>query len=313
MKLLKTHQIVAACPLLAVAPLVSAKLLLYEGFDYASPSSLVGQNGGDWDATRAWEVGGASNGGINAATVVNGLTLSDYPVTGNAAQVVNNHNGASGGGTYAPFIAGRQLPSTLTTPSGTDIWVSFLFEQDESGSFANESQLSFGSAVDSTQQLMQSRFATQFGDNSPDNVAVGVTNGIGTSSDAVVFLDTTYLIVSKFTNINGATFSSNTATMWVLEASDWDAIKGAPFTEAVLDANNLAKVTDAPGNTFVVNLTSNDYLRLNTRTGFGINNRVEYDEIRVGTTLDSVLVPEPGVLALVGLGGASLMRRGRRD
>ncbi|MEL7303994.1 MAG: hypothetical protein AAGJ53_09910, partial [Pseudomonadota bacterium] len=174
MKVLSTRQIVSACPLLAVAPLVSGELLLYEGFDYATSSNLVGQNGGDWDATRAWQTAGSSNGSINAATVVTGLSLSDYPVTGNAGQVVNNHNSGSN---YAPFIAGRQLPATLSTPSGSDVWVSFLFQQDESGSFANESQLSFGQTIDSTQQFMQSRFLTLFGDNAPDNVSVGVTNG----------------------------------------------------------------------------------------------------------------------------------------
>lgn len=99
----------AATVLAAVAmPPVSAELLLYEGFDYAVSSNLVGQNGGDWDTSRAWTTGGPSNGNINAATVVTGLTFSDYAVIGNAAQVVNNHNDASNS---AAFAAGRQLPS----------------------------------------------------------------------------------------------------------------------------------------------------------------------------------------------------------
>ncbi|MEM6391493.1 MAG: PEP-CTERM sorting domain-containing protein [Planctomycetota bacterium] len=290
-------------------PPTSAELLLYEGFDYAVSSNLVGQNGGDWDPTRAWTTGGPSNGSINAATVVNGLTFSDYAVTGNAAQVVNNHNGS---GPYQSFNAGRQLPSGFSTPAGSDIWVSFLFNQDENGSFANETGLTFADSVDNVQRKLQSRTVTLFGDNNPDNAAVGADNGVGTSSGAVIAQDTTYLAVSKFTNVNGPTFSSNTGTMWVLEASDWDAIKTGPLDEAALDANNLLKVDHAPGNTFVVDLTSDDFLRLDTVTGFGINNRAEFDEIRVGTTLDSVVViPEPSSILLAALGGLAMLGRRR--
>ncbi|MEM6334145.1 MAG: PEP-CTERM sorting domain-containing protein [Planctomycetota bacterium] len=294
---------------LVAAPSASATLLLYEGFDYAVSSNLVGQNGGDWDATRAWTTGGASNGSINGASVVTGLTLSDYPVTGGAAQVVNNHNGD---GPYQGFNAARQLPSDFTTPASTDLWVSFLFNQDESGSFANETGLTFADSVDNVQRKLQSRTITLFGDNNPDNAAVGADNGVGTSSGAVIAADVTYLAVSKFTNVNGPTFSSNAATMWILEAADWDAIKGAAITEAALDANSLAKVDHAPGNTFVVGLTSDDYLRLDTVTGFGINNRAEFDEIRVGTTLDSVVVvPEPGSAILAAVGCVALLGRRR--
>ncbi|MEM6550570.1 MAG: PEP-CTERM sorting domain-containing protein [Planctomycetota bacterium] len=296
---------------LVLAPSVSADLLFYEGFDYAVSSNLVGQNGGDWDPTRAWTTGGASNGSINAATVVNGLTFSDYAVTGNAAQVVNNHNGT---GPYQAFNAARQLPTGFTTPSGSDVWVSFLFNQDENASFANETGLTFSTSADNIQQKLQSRTITLFGDDNPDNVAVGPTNGVGASSGAVIAQDTTYLAVSKFTNLNGPTFSSNTGTMWILEAADWDAIKTAAITEAALDANNLAKVEHSPNNTFVATLTSDDFLRLNTVTGFGINNRAEFDEIRVGTTLDSVVViPEPASALLVTLGGLAMLGRRRRS
>ncbi|MEM1211623.1 MAG: PEP-CTERM sorting domain-containing protein [Planctomycetota bacterium] len=300
-----------AVMLLTLAPPASASLLFYEGFDYAVSSNLVGQNGGEWDPTRPWTSGGPSNGSINATTVVNGLTLSDYPVLGNAAQVVNNHNSGS---TYEAFAAGRQLPSTFAPPSGSDIWVSFLFNQDESGSFANETGVTFATAVDSIQQKLQSRPVTTFGGNNPDNAAVGPTNGVGASSPAVIAQDVTYLAISKFTNINGPTFSSNTGTMWILEASDWDAIKTSVLNESSLDANNLAKVEHSPDNTFVATLTNDDFLRLNLVTAFGINNRADFDEIRVGTTLGSVaVIPEPSSALLAALGSLAMLGRRRRS
>ncbi len=284
--------------------------MLYEGFDYQVGQSLVGQNGGNWDATRAWATGGWSNGSINAANIVPGLTLSDYPVLGNAVELVNNNND---GGNYNAFIAGRQLPSTLSVPSGSDVFVSFLFQQRQSGSFANETHLSLAGAPFSGGQKMISRPVTLFGDNNPDNAAVGADNGTGSASANLVQTNTTYLVVSKFTNLNGPTFSSNTATMWMLRASDWDAIKLGPIDESVLDVNSLLKVTHHPGNTFVVTLGADDYMRLWTVTAFGINNRTAFDEIKMGTALDQVIapIPEPATLGLLTLGGLLLLPRRR--
>ncbi len=284
--------------------------MLYEGFDYQVGQSLVGLNGGTWDTTRAWATGGWSNGSINAANIVAGLTLSDYPVLGNAVELVNNNND---GGNYNAFIAGRQLPSTLSVPSGSDLFVSFLFQQRQSGSFANESHLSIADAPFSGGQKLQSRPVTLFGDNAPDNAAVGADNGTGSASGNLVQANTTYLVISKFTNLNGPTFSSNTGTMWMLRASDWDAIKLGPINESVLDVNSLLKVTHQPNNTFVVNLGADDYMRLWTVSAFGINNRVAFDEIKMGSALDQVItpIPEPATLGLLTLGGLLLMPRRR--
>ncbi|MEM8494463.1 MAG: hypothetical protein AAF916_05515 [Planctomycetota bacterium] len=302
------HGIFGLSLLAASASPASAELILYEPFDYTFGGALVGEAGGTWDPTRAWQVGGPSNGSINDALIASGLTLSDYTVTGNAAQVVQNHNGSP---TYQQFAAGRQLPSTLNVSAGSDVWLSFLFNQDQEGSFANQSQVNFGEQIGAGTLKMVSRFVTQFGDNNPDNAAVGPANGVGAGSGALIQQDTTYLAVSRFTNINGPTFSSNEATMWILEASDWDAIKGGPIDATALDNNSLLRVDQAPGNTFVVGLTTADYLQLNVSTGFGINNRASFDELRLGTTLDSVLIPEPASAALAGLGLFLLASRRR--
>ncbi|MEM1098646.1 MAG: hypothetical protein AAGH92_07650 [Planctomycetota bacterium] len=302
------HGIFGLSLLAASASPASAELILYEPFDYTFGGALTGQAGGTWDPTRAWQVGGPSNGSANDALITSGLTLSDYPVAGNAAEVVQNHNGSP---TYQSFAAGRQLPTTLNVPSGSDVWFSFLFNQDQEGSFANESQVNFGEEIGTGTRKMISRFVTLFGDNNPDNAAVGADNSVGTSSGAVIQQDTTYLAVSRFTNINGPTFSSNEATMWILEASDWDAIKGGPIDTTSLDNNSLLKVNHTPGNTFSVGLTTADYLQLNVTTGFGINNRASFDELRLGTTLDSVLIPEPASAALAGLGLFLLASRRR--
>lgn len=42
------------------------------------------------------------------------------------------------------------------------------------------------------------------------------------------------------------------------------------------------------------------------------SNSFEFDELRIGTTYASVLVPEPASVALLGLGGLMMLRRGRR-
>ncbi|NJL31700.1 MAG: hypothetical protein HC898_08745 [Phycisphaerales bacterium] len=283
------------------------ELLLYEGFDYTAGETLAGKNGGTWDTTRAWATGGSSNGSINNATVVPGLSLSDFPVVGNAVEVVNNNNN---GGNYSAYIAGRQLPSTLSVATPSDVYTSFLFEQRQSGSWANESHLSLAGKPFSGGQHMISRPVTLWGGN-PHNAAVGADNGTGSASGALVQTNTTYLVISKFSNINGPTFSSNTATMWMLGVSEWDAIKYGTIDETSLDNHSLLKVTHTPNNTFVVTLDNNQYLRLWTATDWGINSRAAFDEIKMGTSLDQVIapIPEPATFVLLAMGGILLMPR----
>lgn len=292
---------VATLSLLAPA---HADLLLYEGFDY-SPGALLGNNGGTWDPTAAWSTTG-DGGGISSAQVLAGsLSLSDYPTAGGRAEVASNAN--TGGG-YPSWTATRTLPASTSIPVGGDVWVSFLFLQDQSASFANQTWLSFGG------DLLRQQTVTRFAGDGPDNIRVGADNGEGPESAAIIAQGTTYLAVSRFSNLNQPVFSGavNTATMWVFDAAGWDALSAGTLDESALNSLAIGVATHSVGpSDFPVQLGPGNAIDLTVITDFGINNRAVFDEIRVGTALQSVVVPEPASLAVALLGGAALLGRRR--
>jgi hypothetical protein len=72
--------------------------------------------------------------------------------------------------------------------------------------------------------------------------AVGVDSG-RTNSAVNLATQTAYLIVGKWEDTN-ADNTWDKGTMWVLSASNYDAIKAAGVTEAELNATYTVKVTD---------------------------------------------------------------------
>ena len=301
-----------AAAALAATP-ASAELIFSDSFDYTLNDSIVGKNGGDWDGSRAWAEGGPSNGSIDAATVVGGLSLSDYATSGNALSVVSNHNGANGGDNYAEHSAARQLPGAASLASGGDLWVSYLVNHNENPNFANENFQSFADVAVSSASRIKTTTRTLFGGDDPDNIKVGANNSSGSDSTPVVLQDTTYLVVGNFTNVNGAAFTGGTqATMWIFDEAAYDDYKVGSLDESGLDTNTLARVTHSSGTDFAAQLDSGDFFRLSSLTGFGTNNRTVFDEVKLGTTLnDVVVVPEPASVALAAAGGVLLLRRRR--
>lgn len=299
----------AACAL-ALGTSAAANILVYEGFDYAL-GTLDGNAGGQgWNG--AWQTD-SQGGSISGSSVVAGLTFSDYPVFGNAAEVISNYNGQIGGITYGGTTSGRQTAAGLATASTpTTVYTSFLFFQDETpGSFANESTFSFGATAAGGQNRLISRPVDLFDSNDPQNVAVGGGNeaSLGTAGIAI---DTTYLVIAKYENVNAPNFSGLdvTATLWALDASGYDAIKAGGITEAELTANAVATATRtdvAPD--FAPVLVGGEFARLRSVTGFGTNNRSRFDELRVFTDLNDVntVIPEPASLLLLGVGGLCLL------
>jgi hypothetical protein len=314
MLLLRSQSLYAAV-LLFTASLCQADVLVYEGFDYNLGALNDNSGGQGWSGS--WQTD-SQGGNISGSGVVSGLTFSDYPVLGNAAEVVSNYNGQISGTTYAGTTASRQTATSLATAnSPTTLYTSFLFYQDETdNSFANESTVAFGATASGGQNRLISRPVDLFDDDNPQNVAVGAGNE-ATVGSAGIEIDTTYLIISKFENINSPVFGGNdiTATLWALDAAGYDLVKGGGITESELDANAVAKAsrTDV-GPDFPPSLVGGEFLRLQSVTGFGINNRSTFDEFRLFTDLNDVntVIPEPASLALLGLGSLCLLGSRRR-
>ncbi len=297
-----------AAAALAATP-ASAELIFSDSFDYTLNDSIVGKNGGDWDASRAWTAGGDTNGSLDAATVAAGLTLSDYATSGNAVSLLTNSNGDG----YTAYSAARQLPGSASFAASGDLWVSYLVNHNEDPSFANENFQSFADIAVSSPSRLKTTSRTLFDDNNPDNIKVGANNSSGSVSAAVVLQDTTYLVVGKFGAVNAPNFSGGTtATMWIFDAAAYDDYKVGSLDESGLDTSTLSRVTHQTGTDFGSQLDSDDFFRLTSVTDFGINNRAIYDEVKLGTTLgDVVVVPEPASVALAAAGGVLLLRRRR--
>lgn len=287
---------------------VSATLLVYEGFDYTTGSdNLAGNNGGvGWGASSWAETGNASGSDLRA-DVIAALSFSDYSNTGNAMRLNNNNN--AGSPDYRDQIASRQLTGLSSVASGSTLYMSYLFRQGGSASFAFSSGLRVSDSMTTGGTLsFQQNNLTRFNSDGPDEASLGYGSSATSSASAVTAIGTTYLVISKFENVGGA--GAQNASLWLLDTSNYDAIKAGGITEVELDANNVTKITDSSTG---ITLDSSDYIQFYGNTAFGIANQPEFDEFRIFTDLNDInAVPEPSSILLVSLGAALLIGYKRR-
>jgi hypothetical protein len=291
---------------LAAAPLASAELLLYEGFDYdTGTDSLVGESGGFGFGPTAYTEGGTANNLQNAGvTAAANLVFSDFTATGNVAQIQNNNNDSTDGD-YKRHYATRLLPALSITP-GSTVYSSFLYRQEKDASFAHEAELAFGDAAGGRDRLRQIT-VDLFDTNGADEVAVGYDSSTVLSGSTPSANKQPLLFITRFENVNGT--GNQTASMYVLSEADYDSIKAGGITQAELDTLGAAATDTATGVTF----GTADYLTLTTTTAFGIQNNSYFDEFRLFTDLDDLqAVPEPASATLLAAGGLLALRRRRR-
>jgi uncharacterized protein (TIGR03382 family) len=139
-----------------------------------------------------------------------------------------------------------------------------------------------------------------------------ITSTSGSGSNELV-IDTTYMILSSYSNVGGT--GASTATQWVLTVEQYNNFKAAEFDITNLNArtagtgagNIYSKVTDDSGSAFGFSGNSL-YLQLAGNSDLAV-----YDEIRFATSLLDVVtpIPEPGSLTLAGLSALALLRRRR--
>jgi len=134
----------------------------------------------------------------------------------------------------------------------------------------------------------------------------------GTDGGASLNFGETYMVVGKLTGMHDdGTSVTKTADMWVLSLTDFNAVVAANFTEAALNANNVFQITRSVTNDTEISLSG--HLNVHTLDWSQRNFNPIYDEIRFGTTMESVMpIPEPGTLVLVGIALGSLLLFRRR-
>ncbi len=324
---------------IAAVPTAQAALLAYEGFDYAT-GVLSGNNGGvGWNG--AWIVGGNANNsqvvaGSYTYTDINGYSLitsgnrahitGDGSATGdnlggnNAGasplRLLNAGRGLSGGleTTWISLIAlrtGIPNPSPAAAPNdylyGRAIGAQFFYQSTTASTAGNE-QFSIGRATQSSET------DTSWANDTWSVSQQGNANGQKVSNVNFANSPADFLLIRIDhigSTVNDAA-NADTLRVWI-NPTDLNLIPSDASADITFNASEFA---GAPLN------LSRDWIFNRIRL-FGGNlqgtsyGAFDLDELRIGETFadvtpNAIIVPEPAVAAVAGLGLLALISRRRR-
>ena len=272
---------VAAVALLAGS--ANADLLVYEPFEIGSDPSAgeytVGDLSGQGPASLGFTQGvnWAHNSGADASVSATGLTHSLVPSTSGGSA----NSGVEG-------INSRALSSSYGS-DGTTVWLSYLMKAD---AFGNDQwrnlSLANGPTFNTDYRLEIAWDGFNAFDGIDQMIIYNRPTLIGVGTAVTPTGGATNLMLLKLTFGAGATDS---ATLWI-NPSDVSS-------EAGLGAGTTLANKDFAFNTIF----------FDDHQGAG---GAIYDEIRLGDTLNDVVIPEPGTLVLLGTGLLALLLCARR-
>jgi len=262
---------------------------LRESFSYGDVA--VSMNG--LTATGDGLSGGYSvsgGGGGTQSYVSPGLTFSRnfFPSSGGALQLSLTSTDATQGG----MVAGVKIAAS---PGVSTIYQSMLFQMNEnsmSGAYDG-----IGTRISSAQISGSVVRMGVFGDgvNSTNNPEIRYNNSPGNAASALA-IGTTYLMVASWTNVNNT--GGGIATLWVLDAAGYEAWRASGGAEAALAtyAVTTATQTGVSQNTFDAATTYLQFYINEGLTGSPTGTLTgTFDEVRFGTTLADVAIPEETV------------------
>lgn len=293
--------LISAWGLGLVAP-AGAAVLVYEGFNYTTNGSSM--NG----KTASVGTGLTGNYTLDAGTGTGSVTWNSTGLS-----FGSNFLTASGGGLSLSAVGGanRVLGVALdgTAAATGTLWSSYLVSFSALSTNTNgQLSLRVADAVTAATNIHYRADVDAFTAVRRPGVAYdsGTTNaGSGTLATA-----TTYLVLSKYTNVGTA---NGTASLWVMTQAQYDTWVAGGATEGTLATNSTWAISDtvSAGST-TLSFGSGQYLQF-AINGSGSTETAVLDELRYGTALYDV-VPEPSSYALLGMGVGAvwLLRRGKR-
>ena len=255
----------------------SAALDVYEGFQYADATSIVGQTGGGgW--SNAWNKNGNAGSTENATT--SGLTYSGLPALGNKVTLAGVQNNAASSSGSSAFVF-RDFGAAISYGTdSTTAWLSFIGQRTGTKSGTQGS-----GATASYQRIFGISFFNGGTANTNERFSVGEL----TSSDATVDTDMWALNIFDPAGTNNLTVPSTTA----------------------IDVQSFLLVRINYG---IGTGSDNAYLWVNPNLSLGepaiqdaqavlSNKNLEFDQLRVsaGGSQSSTAQPNGGLLAASGL------------
>lgn len=153
--------------------------------------------------------------------------------------------------------------------------------------------------------------------SSTNRPGVGYNDTATASTGPAITTGTTYLVVSRFTNV-GAALSAGTqgvADLWVFTSAGYEDWINNGGTEGALGTYAYATASESV-TSGTYSFTNSRFYQIASFTGGGTGTTSSrLDDVRYGTTLGDVMavVPEPTSAALLGLAvGGMILRRRRK-
>lgn len=300
-------------------------LLVYEGFDYTpvagsgdpgaqgtSSEIILTGKGGSTESGLDGTWANARNNGDNMYLKSGSLQFGDLQTSGNHIGYRSNSN---------DDIYNRQFTSSVTTTiantgaANGSLYFSFLFEKLQNNFGADHEGLAFMNGV---------LPAARWDNNNPGAIGrhgIAVAAVDGSNLQAVIYDGTagTRTVSGSsipITVVNGGsnTHISNSAVNFIVgEILFGQGAGGSHQFNLYYAPNTSIDLTDLGAYTLAASIDGDfDESTLNT-LNLTRQVNVNYDEVRIGTTFDSVaaVIPEPSTALLGGLGALLLLRRRR--
>lgn len=304
----------ASALLLAIAAAAGAsaqaELLLYENYDGYANGDPAGKTVLAAGLTGSYTHNNTAGGTFSI--VSGGLAFGALNSGGKHLQ----GNSSSGGSTLAAAIApGIGVSGTL--------WNSYLVQLTQRSVHANSlSEVRVTNLVADTGGAARFRSVTNQS-GTATATSVGYSSA-GTSSGVSLALNQTYLLVSRYTNVGSAIpVGGGAATLFALTLPQYENFALSGFSESYLDTTATGAGADqiffrvSATNTVATtyNFAAGNFVQMGILGGGGTNGteNILWDEVRYGTTLADVAIPEPATAGLLLLGTLALAMRRRRS
>lgn len=272
---------------LLVFPVLSqGALIVADSFDYGTATTTVnlnGQNGGT-NGTGLW---------AGTYTALTGINVVDGALSYSGGSITID-GGSRTGQVTGQVNSDGAVRRDFSSQTGT-VYFSFLYRLNAGDSFNDDFAQFFLNNAQSTSANNVSNVAIGNLNTSANFFGARAAEGSNVTTDPsaqAISSGVTYFLVGKVSKVS--TTNYNTVELFVNPTSNTE-----PFTASATATRDTGLASLQRFGIRTVNLDTDD--------------RLQFDELKIGTTFESVVVPEPTSAALGLLGAALLCLRRRRD